>query len=79
VGEWAVNSIPMKILEFFSTGFYVIVDAYTNPRDYVRPSEYGFINDQANLIGDVREFGNDMRRVIGRKHVERAYQGSGHR
>ena len=66
----------MKILEFFSTGFWVIADAYIEPQDYVRPSEYGFYHDQAYLIGDIRNVGNDMRKVIRRKHVERANQGS---
>lgn len=68
----------MKILKFFADGFLMMVDVHIHPRDYVRPSEYNFYHDQANLIGDVREFGNDMRQAIGRKHVERTYQGSGH-
>ena len=78
MGELVVNFFPMKILRFFSNGISIIVDAYAHPRDYVRP-EYGFYHDQANLIGDVRNFGNDMRQAIGRKHVERAYQGSSHK
>jgi hypothetical protein len=68
----------MKILSHFTNGLLVIVDAYLNPRDYVRPSEYGFHRDRDNLVGDVKEFGNDMREVIGRKHVERAYQSPSH-
>lgn len=68
----------MKILQYFANGLTIIVDAYVHPREYVRPSKYGFSDDQANLIGDVREFGNDMRHVIERKHVEQAYKFTSH-
>lgn len=68
----------MKILRYFANGYLSIVDAYLHPREYIRPSKYGFYRDQENLIGDVREFGNDMRRVIERKHVEQAYKSTGH-
>lgn len=76
--ELIVNRFHMKILKIFAEGFFSIVDSYIHPQAYVRPSERGFYDDQMNLVGDVKNLGNDMRKSIGRKHVERAYQGSRH-
>ena len=68
----------MKILEILSTGYGLIVDAYVQPREYVRPSGDEFVYDNASLRGDVRMVGNDMRGAMANKHVERAYQRQGH-
>lgn len=69
--------MPMKIFKFLANGVMVIVEAYTHPRNYIRP-ERGFYKDRANLVGDVKKFGGDMRQVIRRKRVERAYERPSH-
>jgi hypothetical protein len=69
----------MKIFNIFSQGAEIIVDAYLDPRDYVLPSGQEFSSDRSRLNGDVKKVGNDMRRVIEKKHVERSNQGSRNR
>ena len=65
------------IIGYFAGGFGSIVDAYTNPRDYIRPSGQGFSQDQARLTNDIRNVGNDMRKAISR-HGKQQHRSSRH-
>lgn len=66
-----------RIKKLVAEGFDSIVDSFVSPRDYVRPSQYGFYLDQQNLVRDVRNLGNDMKKAIA-LHGKQPYERPGH-
>lgn len=47
-----------------ANGFAIIADSYVNPREYVKPSDVGFVSDLNQIRGDVVVVGNDMKKAI---------------
>ncbi len=52
------------ILRIISTGFELIADGYTQPRQYTYPEKDGFVRDHSRLTGDVRRVGVDIKKAI---------------
>lgn len=69
----------MLLIRLLKSGVTSIVEAYTRPRDYVRPSAYGFEIDRQNMIGDVKQIGSDMREAIKKHGSGQSYKLAGDR
>ena len=67
----------LLLKQLLKSGVVTIVDAYTRPRAYVRPSEHGFLIDHQNLLGDVGVVGNDMRGAMKKHGSKQPYESSG--
>lgn len=67
----------LLLRRIFKSGVNTIADAYKLPRDYVRPSDQGFVIDHQNLFGDVGNVGNNMREAMKTHGGKQPYQSPG--
>jgi hypothetical protein len=77
--QLAVTEHKMKtIIQIIANGILAIADTYTSPRAYSRPAPDGFLKDQENLRGDVKQVGADLSQTI-TKYGQQSNQPSGYR